>query len=483
MNDLVNYCPLLETLSLDMVLIDWNNNSLQTLIDGCTKLKELSLLLYDNAWDSFTETSQALEKLEKLELTIHCGLTITESAVDHICKSNVTSIRFLQKTSIFDPNIILSKIQSKCKSIKSVEMNISEITNEGIDQLSKLNESILELSLYEPTITNNLLTALSNMKLKDLNLSDMKKTSFSNQFKKLFRGDKIKKKESLLLYDPIANEKKMDSKFKNKIIHGKKNFNSIFNPIKQYEGTTLAHNIVELELSSKDYFQDSDLQNIGIYCTALRWVSLSFPNTYPKTVCSLVNCPELIIVQLTVTQPENNSEYSPSDEDVHEVNRSLRVPDNNDIDLDNIDDIRNNSDSDDSSDEDINPNNNRDNNNNANHRRNRRGINDENVLLLNKNKTKKTKLSLNRFKASSPECQSLVTLSQYGKKIRFLQLCGSVGLTDYTLKHIANLDSLNTFWIKDCNDFTFNGVCQFSEAKWKTLKRTQLNTQLRARLI
>jgi len=33
-----------------MVLIDWTNNSLQTLLDGCTKLKELSLLLYDNAW-------------------------------------------------------------------------------------------------------------------------------------------------------------------------------------------------------------------------------------------------------------------------------------------------------------------------------------------------------------------------------------------------------------------------------------------------
>jgi len=33
-----------------MVLIDWTNNSLKTLIDGCTKLKELSLLLYDNAW-------------------------------------------------------------------------------------------------------------------------------------------------------------------------------------------------------------------------------------------------------------------------------------------------------------------------------------------------------------------------------------------------------------------------------------------------
>lgn len=411
-----------------------------------------------------------MEKLEKLELTIHCGLTITESAVDHICKPNVTSIRFLQKTSIFDSNIILSKIQSKCKSIKSVEMNISDITNEGIDQLSKLNDSILELSLYEPTITNDLLTVLSNMKLKDLNLSDMNKTSFSNQFKKLFRGNKIKRKEPLLLYDPIANEKKMNSKFKNKIIRGKKNFNNIFNPIKQYEGTVLAHSIVELELSSKDYFQDSDLQNIGIYCTALRWVSLSFPNAYPKTVCSLVNCPELIIVQLTVTQPVNNSSYSTNDEDAHEVNRSLRVPDNNDIDLDNIDnidDIGNNNGSDDSSDEDINSNNNRNNYYNSNHRRNRRHNTDENVLLLNKNKTKKATLPLNRFKASSPECQSLVTLSQHGKKIRFLQLCGPIGLTDYTLKHIANLESLNTFWIKECNDFTFNGVCQFSEAKWK----------------
>jgi len=416
--------------------------------------------IHINILDSFTETSQALEKLEKLELTIHCGLTVTERVMDHICKPNVTSIRFLQKTSIFDSDIILSKIQSKCKSIKSIEMNVSDITDEGIDHLSKISESILELSLYEPTISNDLLTTLSKMKLKDLNLSDMKKMSFSNQFKKLFRGDKIKKKQPLLLYDPIANAKNDNTNFKNKIIHGKKNYNTIFNPIKQYEGTALAHSIVELELSSKDYFQDSDLQNIGLYCKALRWVSLSFPNTYPKTVCSLVNCPELIIVQLTVTQP-----ISPEDEntnDDHEVNRTLRVPDNNNNNDDNDDDndddnIDENSDAD-SDDLVTNP-------NNINRRR--RYTNDENVLLLNKAKTKKNKIPLNRFKASSPECQSLVTLSKHGKKIRFLQLCGPTGLTDYTLKQIANLASLNTFWIKDCNDFTFSGICQFSELKWK----------------
>jgi hypothetical protein len=115
MNDLVNYCPLLETLCLDMVLIDWTNNSLKTLLDGCTKLKELSLLLYDNAWASFVESSQCLEKLEKLELTLHCGLSITESTIDQICKPNVTSIRFLQKASIYDSNEIISKIESRCK--------------------------------------------------------------------------------------------------------------------------------------------------------------------------------------------------------------------------------------------------------------------------------------------------------------------------------------------------------------------------------
>ncbi|KAL6636038.1 RNI-like protein [Neocallimastix sp. 'constans'] len=338
MNDLVNYCPLLETLCLDMVLIDWTNNSLQTLLDGCTKLKELSLLLYDNAWDSFTETSQSLEKLEKLELTIHCGLSITENAIDHICKPNVTSIRFLQKASIFDANEIISKIESKCKIIQSIEMNGSNFKDEGIDKLYNLKESLLELSLYEPTVNNKLINALSKMKLKDLNLSDMKKVNFSNHFKKLFRGNKIKGKPKKLLYDPIESEKLVDANFKNKVIKGKKNYNHIYNPVKQYEGTVLSRNIVELELNSKEYFQDSDLQNIGIY-------------------------------------------------------------------------------------------------------------------------------------SSSPECQSLVTLSQYGKKIRFLQLCGPIGLTDYTLDHISNLASLNTFWIKECNDFTFDGICKFSEAKWKTLKR------------
>ncbi|ORY21447.1 hypothetical protein LY90DRAFT_516102 [Neocallimastix californiae] len=317
-----------------MVLIDWTNNSLQTLLDGCTKLKELSLLLYDNAW----ETSQSLEKLEKLELTIHCGLSITENAIDHICKPNVTSIRFLQKASIFDANEIISKIESKCKIIQSIEMNGSNFKDEGIDKLYNLKESLLELSLYEPTVNNKLINALSKMKLKDLNLSDMKKVNFSNHFKKLFRGNKIKGKPKKLLYDPIESEKLVDANFKNKVIKGKKNYNHIYNPVKQYEGTVLSRNIVELELNSKEYFQDSDLQNIGIY-------------------------------------------------------------------------------------------------------------------------------------SSSPECQSLVTLSQYGKKIRFLQLCGPIGLTDYTLDHISNLASLNTFWIKECNDFTFDGICKFSEAKWKTLKR------------
>ncbi|ORX53861.1 hypothetical protein BCR36DRAFT_348893 [Piromyces finnis] len=465
MNDLVNHCPLLESLSLDMVLIDWTNNSLKTLINGCTKLKELSLLLYESAWDSFKDSAQELEKLEKLEITIHCGLSITEEAIEHICKPNVQCIRFIQKASIFDSNILLSKIHSKCKSIKSVEINGFNIKEDGVNYLSKLKDSLEELSLYEPFTNNNLLTVLSEMKLKDLNLSDIKKTSFSNHFKKLFRGNKIKRKPKMLLYDPIANAKQENTNFKNKIIKGKKNYNTIIHPVIQYEGTVLANNIIELELNSKEPFQDTDLQNIGLYCKSLRWISLSFPNTYPKTISSLINCPELVIVQLSVTQPQpiqrvdsdsdsnfdSDSELENND-NVHEVNRSLRVQNNEEEEEEEREEEENRR--------------------RRRHHHHRNNTNrDENVSLYRKKSKKSTKIIPIKYKASSPECQSLITFSHYGKKIRFLQLSGPIGLTDYTLSHISHLVSLNTFWIKECHDFTFDGLCKFSEMKWKTLKR------------
>jgi len=358
-------------------------------------------------------------------------------------------------------------------------MNVVNLDDQGIDHLSKLKDTLQELSFYEPSVNNKLLTTLSEMKLKDLNLTDMKKTSFSNQFKKLFRGNKIKIPPKILLYDPIANAKQQDTNFKNKIIKGKKNYNSIINPVKQYEGTVLANNIVELELNSKETFQDIDLQNIGLYCKSLRWISLSFPNTYPKTVCSLINCPELIIVQLTVTKPvidpdsDDSDSDSDSDNNVHEVNRSLRVPNNNNNNRnnnnnnnnDNENNNNNNGNNDNNNDND--DNNDDDDNNNNSLRIHRNDDIDENVLLYRHRSHKPIEIPPTKFKASSPECQSLITLSQHGKKIRFLQLCGPIGLTDYTLSHITNLVSLNTFWIKECNDFSFDGICKFSEAKWK----------------
>ncbi len=69
MTTLVNVCPMLEVLRVNMVLFDLPADSLTILLQGCKHLKHLGIIVDRATVASMCENAAALNRLESLELT------------------------------------------------------------------------------------------------------------------------------------------------------------------------------------------------------------------------------------------------------------------------------------------------------------------------------------------------------------------------------------------------------------------------------
>lgn len=77
------------------------------------------------------------------------------------------------------------------------------------------------------------------------------------------------------------------------------------------------------------------------------------------------------------------------------------------------------------------------------------------------------------FLASSPECKALIYFGKKGPKtLRMLDICGNIGLTDWTLSQMKCCgSSLHTFFVEGNPNLSSTGLIRFAEHRWKFLKR------------
>lgn len=95
MRSLVNQCPFLETLKINMVLFDLPEDGISILLKNCTMLKNLGLVVDRNAITSMCANKELLNGLDSLEITFHIGITTDQMTqlIDSDCLQKLVVVK------------------------------------------------------------------------------------------------------------------------------------------------------------------------------------------------------------------------------------------------------------------------------------------------------------------------------------------------------------------------------------------------------
>ncbi|KAI9207770.1 uncharacterized protein BJ171DRAFT_565548 [Polychytrium aggregatum] len=431
MGKLISLCPFIETLHLNVVLLEGQVEGLTALLTTCPTLKNLSIVVDRNSISVLIAESKRIEQLARLEVTIHIGVTI-ESLSELIKSRSLTKLKALRfhskHTPIFNDEL-LGRLIAAAPGIESLEMNGDDMTSSGLIPIGQYQQSMTSLLIHHATLSNEALNQIGKLgNLKELTITDLQEESKANQLSQLVACLPRSTRKAKALMRQINRERKAASRPLQPRLPQR--------PMPCPMSLPIGGRLKKLELASHQGFSDADLAGIVRQCALLQWVDFSFSFTFPKTMAALVDsCSGMLYVRLcrlrVVPALLSNS---PSNRSTSAGSRRL----NSDNEGSGVSNRANRSYS----------------------------------LLLDDNGMSRTDSSTPSFLASSEECQALV---HFGKSapplLRVLDFTGDIGLTDWTLGSLANLPSLHTLFLDSCNHISSKSLVGFAEKTWKKLKR------------
>ncbi|KAJ3045114.1 hypothetical protein HDV00_011839 [Rhizophlyctis rosea] len=244
-----------------MVLFDLPPNGLETLLKGCTNLKNLSLVVDRTAIASLCSSAAELRNLKSFEATIHIG--VTGDQMSTLVKANalpkLTALKFHSKhTTVFN-DASLASLVGAAPNLEYLELNGDDISLRGLDPVAKkLGKSLQSLLVHHVTLSNEGMKELSGglPNLRELTITDMHQRGFGNRIRSLV----------------------CDRSF--------------------------CTRLRKVELSSHKGFTDRDLARIPEACPNLQWIDFSFSFTYPETLKAITdNCPNVLYLRLCRSSP------------------------------------------------------------------------------------------------------------------------------------------------------------------------------------
>ncbi|KAJ3043459.1 Leucine-rich repeat-containing protein 29 [Rhizophlyctis rosea] len=190
---LVNLCPFLETLRLNMVLFDLPPNGLETLLKGCNRLKTLSLVVDRTAIASLCSSAAELRKLKQFEATIHIG--VTGEQVTQLVKANalpkLTALKFHSKHTTVFKDETLKALVDAAPSLEYLELNGDDMSLRGLDPVAKnLGKTLQSFLVHHVTVSNEGMRAISKglPNLRELTVTDLQQRGYGNRIGSLVMG-------------------------------------------------------------------------------------------------------------------------------------------------------------------------------------------------------------------------------------------------------------------------------------------------------
>ncbi|KAJ3082878.1 hypothetical protein HK102_001408, partial [Quaeritorhiza haematococci] len=525
---LVRLCPFLENLRLNMVLFDLPPNGLSTLLNGCTSLKYLSLVVDRAAVPALCSCSERLRKLSSLELTCHIGLTGEQitSLLDADCLPRLTTLKFHSKHTTVFTNESLKRLMECAPQLEYLELNADDLSDDGLMPVAnKLGGHLQSLLVHHGSISNKTLDALAVRlrSVRELTLTDLVQLDHANRLSRLVIGGR-NASSSPPASEPVKPKPPLLKRISSVSTFSRSQTDlSQLTPVKNpvdLTGTrlsdTMCHRLRKLELSSVRGFSDQDIAVIPTRCPNLQWVDLSFPFTYPRTVVAIaLHCPGILYLRLAKTAipcvpgfraaqvfSESGADNTASGNGTGAAARSS--PDRS-----------------------------------TTRRRSTGGSSSSPTLSFGAPTSSARRTSLkptsptsasssttsstslppksqkrrhknfktppkfsfsspstlpcaernhhNRcvctFLASSPECQAWAFFANANiRRLRLLDVSGNIGVTDWILQEFAQgLPALHTLFVDSCDAVTARGLVMFAEGSWKRLKRLNLRNCRNAR--
>ena len=518
---LIQTMPLLEVLDLDLVLIDWKKNDLMTLFDGCPNLREISLLLYDEAITNLLNCMKVLtergsrrplltstksscatsrrwnrrkvwcsesmsddikeidmsrkclplsERLERLSLSIHGGLDATK--LDLIIINSGKSLSRLRFSKEIPVSLItddfLVRLITFCPNVRLLDFVATNITAKSVQHLKDL-ENLQSFCARDLMCSNEVLACLSHLKLCEFSLLNFRKPKgcLSLKFKYLFAARRPLGFPNRGIQDVGAQTR-----------------------LKPSGSPNLAESLLEFDFSTTEFMKDGDLAEGIVNIKNLKCVDFKCAFDYPKTVQALSTLKSLIIVQLT-RMPDLidigggggggiNGPRRASSPTMGAVGGMVGIPLPNNIISQTTGNVVENA-----ANAVLVPPTPTTPNANAN------AVAGPPTGLVEVITSTLTELfqgpiypislykslkstTQTKILASDARSKSIGALSAL-TKLRFLVCVGPLGLNDSSLKSLATLKSLNTLWIRGNPFITVTGVVAMCRGTKDTLKRLGMN--------
>ncbi|KAJ1552909.1 Leucine-rich repeat-containing protein 29, partial [Cladochytrium tenue] len=296
MDRLGQVCPFLETLRLNIVMLDFPTGGLELLFECCPRLKHLSLVADRTVVQAMCSVAPQLRQLQTLELTMHIGVTADQltALVDADALLQLRALKFHSKHASLFTDSLLAAFAARAPHTEYLELNAEAVSPRAFERLpAALGGSLQSLLLHHLALDPAAAAALAPAcgSLKELTISDLQPVDAGAiAVSASARANAVvspRRRDAGRSARPPACRPRPCSL-------------ALLVPV----GSPMATRLKKIELLSYRGFSDKDLAAVPRACPNLQWIDFTFSFSFPKTTGAIArSCSNLLYLRLCRWSP------------------------------------------------------------------------------------------------------------------------------------------------------------------------------------